>query len=229
MEQKWIICIVPLIFLVCAGIVIEMIRGLLAGKRIRKVQKHRQEEQCYFDAVKQREETLKKMQQEMKEYAAVMKAEGASANEESPQENDWLSAWLQQYQLRAEEKGIRFLLEMEVSPERSFARRDAVSIIGNLLDNALEACETVEHPFVHIRLWTNKSCAGKLPMLEVENSKEESRHPLSHDFQTTKQDKRLHGNGIRIVKELCSRYDYTVTFEDKGTSFLVRVRKTGEE
>ena len=105
MEQKWIICIVPLIFLVCAGIVIEMIRGLLAGKRIRKVQKHRREEQCYYDAVKQREETLKKMQQEMKEYAAVMKAEGASANEESPQENDWLSAWLQQYQLRAEEKG----------------------------------------------------------------------------------------------------------------------------
>ncbi|MDY2789674.1 MAG: hypothetical protein SOT70_02655 [Lachnospiraceae bacterium] len=28
MEQKWIICIVPLIILVCAGIVIEMIRGL---------------------------------------------------------------------------------------------------------------------------------------------------------------------------------------------------------
>ena len=32
--------------------------GLLDGNRIRKVQKHHQEEQCYFDAVKQREETL---------------------------------------------------------------------------------------------------------------------------------------------------------------------------
>ncbi len=39
MEQKWIICIVPLIFLVCAGIVIETVRGLLASKRIQKVQK----------------------------------------------------------------------------------------------------------------------------------------------------------------------------------------------
>lgn len=218
---------IPLIFLVCAGIVIEAVRGLVEKIRVARSKKCGEQEQSYYNAVKQREEVLVKLQQEMKEYTAEMNVKSTPAYDGAEQSEDWLTAWLGQYKLRAEKKHIRFELETEKNTKLPFAKKDAVSIIGNLLDNALEACEMVEQPFV-IVCFAKEAAEDDATVIEVRNSKAPHCHPIENHFQTGKPDKDVHGNGVRIVEALCQRYDYRVGYEDKGTMFIVRVQKTEE-
>ena len=89
-------------------------------------------------------------------------------------------------------------------------------LYGNLLDNAIEACNYVEPDERFIRM-KSKIMNGNL-ILSVVNSKQEKRNLV---LVTTKPDKENHGRGVKSIRKVVDKYDGTIEFEDKGDMFEV--------
>jgi len=97
-------------------------------------------------------------------------------------------------------------------------------IYGNLLDNALEACDKVikEKRFINFE---TRYQEGKL-LVVVQNSKLDKTNP---EFKTTKKDKRIHGRGIRVVRRMAERYGGNLLLEDKRKTFKATLLLTAVE
>lgn len=82
---------------------------------------------------------------------------------------------------------------------------DICAILGNLLDNAIEACEKIEN--VDDRLISVKiSYANSIIAIRIENKVAENPFKASKKLYTTKQNKKIHGLGIGIVRRTVDKY-----------------------
>ncbi len=92
---------------------------------------------------------------------------------------------------------------------------DTVALIFNLMDNAIEASSKCVQPFIHISI----EVADCIKMI-FENSKPSD---INSDvtFSTSKKDKRAHGFGIEVVRELVEKYNGKAEFEDRIDTFAV--------
>ena len=82
---------------------------------------------------------------------------------------------------------------------------DLCSVTGNLMDNAIEACSRFDDASKTI-------CASVIQkanylIIEVENTVGGDFTPPSSKHRTSKSDKRNHGIGLRLVKQICSQYN----------------------
>ena len=96
---------------------------------------------------------------------------------------------------------IRFTVTAKVSENISMNDLDFMSLLSNLLDNALEAAAQSEERFVDVFL---REQAGVLA-LKIKNSISSGTTPdLS---RTTKKNLKEHGLGVEIVKGICRQYE----------------------
>ena len=91
---------------------------------------------------------------------------------------------------------------------------DLSIVIGNLLDNAIEAAMAVEQEkrYVHVE---SKFQEGRL-LLSIKNSKPSG---TSSYQQTNKKDKIKHGRGIRSVRKVAEKYGGELLLKDQGEHF----------
>lgn len=114
------------------------------------------------------------------------------------------------------EKGIAWDFRIDLPAALPMADTDLCALMGNALDNAIEATEKVEDKRVTLRCRVDK---GML-MLQVRN-------PLAGDetpeLATTKPDKKHHGLGLAGMREIAARYSGTLEAgpEDGCFSLLV--------
>lgn len=90
-------------------------------------------------------------------------------------------------------------------------------MLGNLLDNAIEASVKTEHPWVALRSFM----AGGQWVLRVSNAKPREETPLVRGMETTKEDKNNHGLGTRIIKKIVNQHQGVVDYKDYGDYFEV--------
>lgn len=83
---------------------------------------------------------------------------------------------------------------------------DLCALIGNALDNAMEAAAQAEDKTVTLRARADR---GML-MLRVENSFSDAPNSVDGTFETTKPNRALHGFGIRGMQEIAARYGGTL-------------------
>lgn len=119
------------------------------------------------------------------------------------------------------EKEIRFENNLNVPENFKVNEIALVGLIGNLLDNAIEAAEAVTDGkrFVSIQ---SREQAG-VWSLKVENSKQSALKPDESQFATTKKDKKNHGYGMKIVRKIVDGYQGIVEMKDNGNRFSVTV------
>lgn len=97
-------------------------------------------------------------------------------------------------------------------------------IIGNLLDNAIEAClnPSVNDPFIELNILTKVNYL----IVEILNSKSNAVNTepesLGNGF-TTKNDKENHGLGIGNIKRIVKQYEGLIKIEDRKNTFLVHM------
>lgn len=94
---------------------------------------------------------------------------------------------------------------------------DISIIIGNLMDNAIEASQKVKNkPFIDIKIFDSKEYVNIIIKNKIDNSV----LFLNPNLFTTKKDKNRHGIGLMSVKKIVKKYNgmYKVYEEDK---FLV--------
>lgn len=149
-----------------------------------------------------------------------------------------LNALLYHKKKTCEEKNISFRSEIHNLPTGNFRETELVSLIANLLDNAIEAassakqssdtavnhsmtscCENQNHPFVLIQ----SLIQGETWMLKVSNSKSPALQPLQHNMKTTKKDPDNHGMGTAIIRNIVNRYHGMLEMKDEGDTFTVIV------
>ena len=115
--------------------------------------------------------------------------------------NDTIDTILNIKQRTAEDKGIAFIISAEIPEKCPVSSAHFASVLGNLLDNAIEASIDEESPFVEVKIKPVKSYL----MIVVSNKCTKS----NIELKTTKSDKQLHGIGINSVKQTVKSYKGT--------------------
>lgn len=119
---------------------------------------------------------------------------------------------------KCQQLGIRFEDEIRALPDPAVMQEiDMISLMGNLLDNAIEACQASGQAEPYLRF--SSSIRKKVWMVEVSNSKDPERSPKKDGMKTTKEDPSSHGLGMGIIQSIVSRYSGSITMDDHGDSF----------
>lgn len=115
----------------------------------------------------------------------------------------------------AETNNITFKSDIKIEKERiCIERYDFCVALGNLLDNAVEACKKVSNPddrIISVSIVTGDNSM----VIHIENSAERMK---GIDFKTDKKDKLLHGYGISNVKAISEKYGGVFTIERRESS-----------
>lgn len=136
-------------------------------------------------------------------------------------------------------EAVRTIPDIEIDAERLLFSEnmhiqsyDIGVIIGNALDNAIEACRKLKaeqqeaETFIRISSFTR----GKMFFIEVENSfngkvrrKKQSEFPV-----TEKSDNRAHGRGLANIKHTAEKYHGGVDWTAEGKVFMLSVMMKNE-
>lgn len=108
----------------------------------------------------------------------------------------------------AEQMNVKTKVNIEYPYNTNICSVDLTTILGNLLDNALEAVEAAPEDLHFLNLTVRR--INDMLIIKVENGCKEA--PILHDgeLQTTKKDTAFHGWGIKSVLAAAQRYDGTV-------------------
>lgn len=122
---------------------------------------------------------------------------------------------------QAEKSDIKMRIAADVEDSIGIEDIDLCSLLCNLLDNAIEACEKIQNDDRKIDVKI-RSQANFL-FFDIENSysgylKKKNGHLLS-----TKKDKEEHGVGTKIIRDIVSKYDGNIKYKEKEGTFQVIV------
>ena len=112
------------------------------------------------------------------------------------------------------ERGLRGIFQVALPTCLSLSDADLCALLGNALDNAMEAAEKSGDPVVHLRCQVEKG----LFMLQVENALAGDETP---DLTTTKADKTTHGFGLPGMREIARRYGGSLEAAAKQGRFIL--------
>lgn len=116
----------------------------------------------------------------------------------------------------AEKNGVN--LDIYVEPGADLANisdADIITMMNNLLDNAIQAARTAENKSVIVRMYLEN--AGSFYIIKIKNGYGGVIKRTDSGFQSTKNEKGLHGIGIKSVEHTAEKYNgYLECFaEDK--------------
>lgn len=97
------------------------------------------------------------------------------------------------------QRGLKGVFQVSLPDCLLISEVDLCALLGNALDNAMEAAEKSGNPVIHVRCRVEKG----LFMLQVENALAGDETP---DLATTKADKTAHGFGLPGMREIAQRY-----------------------
>ena len=96
-------------------------------------------------------------------------------------------------------------IDTEVFSTLPFTDREIISLFGNLLDNALEACEKINDKKRWIKIKIKKK--NLLLYIEIANALEEMPKQIQKEFVSNKKDNGLHGYGMKNIQDIVKKYD----------------------
>lgn len=120
--------------------------------------------------------------------------------------------------LPAVEKGIKISVKAYLPSGLVFSSFDLTVILGNLIDNALEAVTLVsENQFIDFRM----NCAKGMMIIRISNPYKNAIKKENDIIITSKADKINHGMGLRSVNETLKKYNGTTEIETHENIFTV--------
>lgn len=131
--------------------------------------------------------------------------------------NKAVDALLYQKRKRAEREKIRWECDIQIPKVCGINEFDLCVLFGNILDNALEACERLkcgECGFIKIQAKPVKKCF----LLEVKNSMETDTEEVSR-----KENSQEHGIGLLNVGDVVHKYNGVVNIETEDGIFIISI------
>ncbi len=157
-------------------------------------------------------EYVKKFTDEVTEFDVILETD-----------NSIISSLLNMKLIKTRSEKIEFQTNIYLPREIKLDTLDISIILGNLLDNAIEACSHAEDKFISIGIYEKENHL----IIKVENSKsnkvkvDESR--LKNNFTTKTKDIESHGYGLANVQKTVDKYKGLIKIEDNIDVFNVDI------
>ena len=129
---------------------------------------------------------------------------------------------LEQKRILAEQEGIAFTIQAVPVAEWMFDDSETCSLLGNLLDNAIEACMRMDYnanKWVSVKIENQK----QLLFIKIENSINEAPVMEKGRPVSVKGDKKRHGYGLKNVERILNKYDGTIAYLSRDKAFQIEL------
>lgn len=121
---------------------------------------------------------------------------------------------------RAEEMGISVDSEIMIPYDLNLKSNDLVAILGNLLDNAIEAASKAEKKYIKFRASYDRGTV----LIVLSNSYNGELKLEGRTYKTTKKDDTaIHGIGLKSIEAVVEKYNGEIKVTHTDTEFLVRI------
>lgn len=191
----------------------------------------------YADSVQRQEETVCKLRHDLKTTISALR------NFQINRKYDEMGEYLQAYDktlsatesiVNTNQSFVNAILNTKISYAKEqgiicschspkqlpeFAGEDYCSLLGNLLDNAIEASVTLKKPEITVTL---DYCGTRLNVI-IKNRIELSVLENNPNLHTTKRRKHGHGYGIETIKEIAKKYHGSADFYESDGWFIAAV------
>lgn len=135
--------------------------------------------------------------------------------------NKTLDMMLSQKKSISEEMKINFEIKAMIVSKLPFSDNETCSLFGNLLDNALEACERMMSGKRWIFVKIEKQ--NQMLFIEVTNSIGEKVRKKGGRWISTKLDQNSHGYGLKSISRIVERYEGIISYKVTNNTFSVNL------
>lgn len=124
---------------------------------------------------------------------------------------------IQDKKSKCNELNISFIDEIHTLPApEQIEETQVISLMGNLLDNAIEACRSCgAESYIKFSSIIKKN----VWIIKVTNSKTAAVNLYESEMKTTKDDVKNHGLGMQIIRKIVSMHNGTINMYDHGNAF----------
>ncbi len=158
---------------------------------------------------------------QIEKYINKMTESLATYSKVSHSSNHTLDVIINKYITECEIKGVNFTFDIRLKNLEYVEDYDLVTILGNLLDNALESAEKSEKREISL----STDYRNTYDVLIITNSCDNSPKTISEKLLTTKSDKKFHGMGLKSVAKTLKKYngDYDWEYDSENKVFTATV------
>jgi len=164
---------------------------------------------------KERQENIDALEEQIREYEDPFGEPTAEAAAERITGDPAVDSLLSDMERVCREKDVRLQCRIAVVPQGLMEKRQLCSLLGNLLDNAIEAASQV-HGQVQVE---SRIVRGQWVLI-TENSKSPDLAPLANGMRSTKRGEG-HGIGSKIIDQLVAQADGYIDRKDLGDRFRI--------
>lgn len=119
----------------------------------------------------------------------------------------------------AQDSGIEFTFEGTLSGLDALSEPDICGLLANAYDNAIEACLSQEHAYIHTKARVTRNHT----YIRICNSIPQKLRIKNNQLKTTKDDKYSHGYGIEIMKQIAHKYHGRCTISSTDSEFILEI------
>ncbi len=119
----------------------------------------------------------------------------------------------------ANKKGIDMQVDIKIPSDIVIVPCDVTTILGNLLDNSIEATAGQEKSWIKANIFY---CPGRLNLL-IANTFSNDLVRKGDGYRTNKEDSDKHGFGLRNVREVVERYEGIMEIKDENGIFSIKI------
>lgn len=188
------------------------------GKREEQIRIERHDLKHYvnmwYNLIAQNE--VERASEEMKKY--ITKLDNIGTFGRYIKENDLINAVLYQKISECHSKEIKCSCECTTYFEKD-KETDIAIIISNLMDNAIRAEELLESEEKQITIKISRKDDNNV--IVIQNNIKSSVLESNPKLVTTKVDKKMHGIGLRSVREVAEKYNAIMDIKEKDNRFIV--------
>lgn len=155
------------------------------------------------------------------EYLERLSADLNKYSRHASSGNHNLDVIINKYITECEIKGVEFTYDVRLSNLSGVQMFDLVSILGNLLDNALEAAEKSTGKSIHLQT----DHRNTYDVIVVTNSCDIKPLAQGNVLKSSKANKKQHGLGIKSIKSALKNYDgdYNWEYNEQNKEFISTV------
>lgn len=222
MSILWTVCCLGLLF---ANILVFAIYeySLKSAKELyelKTIQHQEEQDKKYFEIIEQSNKDMRVFSHDIKnhltqirnlnditavqEYIDRLYPTIEKFNYTGISKNQMLDLIISKYSKLCESKKIKFAVDVKTSNLSYIDDVDLSTLMNNLLDNAVEAAEKSNNPFIQLSVFAkNNICDG----LIIKNSCSISPETDNGELKTRKSDKKHHGLGVKSINKIVKKYN----------------------
>lgn len=156
---------------------------------------------------------------ELKKYLKKLVFDMEEVNSIAIVDNPSISALLNFKLTFAKEKNIKLAINVNIPRYLNIDSKDISVILGNAIDNAIEACQSLEDKLISVYIYMDKEYL----IIKIANTMKEKSVKINEMYKTTKQLSKEHGFGIENIKYVVNKYDGLLKIEEENNMFKLNI------